>query len=1308
MNRRTALIAAAITVANAAALHAETYFKEDFTNYGDKAPGVIAEGTDVINDPIHGGGGRLAVNVENDSDIFLSPIPLPAGKPFDLFFAFDPSGTNAEVSVVFSDKNGKSESLPFTGFERGKSTFAAKVAGGEIKLFRRNFTNLWAEVSKGKCPSDAAYLNFRAKAGSSFVLTDIEIRSPGPLPETPALDQFPAIESITRGLGAEFPASDASPLDILGKSISFTPGSTGVCATIELTWDTGFKQSHIVSVGSTEHSSPIRSYPMPQLGLKPGEKWHGRDAVIDFGKNGALARQHVRPSLIPYSNYRILHEKGVDVVRDWDLLPPASRHLVTFELRTREDGTVEVWVDGSFLNTVKPPKPARKDDAPPKTISAATITLNEGIRYRFNEIREDFLELWANPKAKAFAASAPDSADVAIAHSAMRGYSLDADGYNSRQAGLGYPGEVHFRLPAAPYARAVIDFVLDDADGKVPFLAVRMAKYNLRYGIGGTRIEDTDIDFTKGIPEGLEIVGEITRDGRKFPVYRTSVELPTGRSLELASGDFIDLDFLGPKDIRFQQLDYSKHPRSDVSSAFNLISVKLEKLNVLPEVVQTAPGNIFTEDEKIRKTSIRLTALTDGAKGTVQFGDEKPIAYSFAAKGETNTFDFVFSDAEIGFYDLPVRITDASGLAITHPARYCVTPSEGRLTPPQESPYATWWFIGTHGSPKEWDISGPVLRKAGIAKVDTRSATTNELQKYQVAHLGRIFALGMGAFDGATGQFKPGKVKRDGQMVEISGEEVFVDNIEKQMKAVDFTDHIMIWHESAPHCGIPQELLAMAAPTNDVTREKLTAAYINECGRIIRKHFPGLSIKIGNSGASIGAVAVPMRGGAKAEYYDCVGQESVSQTILPERFIDCAIQGQIVTKAIARKLSGKDIATDGCYEFIYRPERDLGYRGEDLQAEYHARDILISLMNNYKLISPGLLFDCDNAYTATVWGPSGILLRAPYTYPKKAYLAYAVATKVLDGVEFVRQIPTDSTTVYAAEFKRRDGKTATTLWCARGEASFDIEGGGELWTMYGKRSQLGAKAAVQCGTAPVYVISEKPLASLKMTGRAFAEDTSFAARAEDVTEFSADNLTVSPNLRFETKHNNFLPILKPGVFTVKDVEDETEGKCIEVTLDTSVNGDKITDFISEYTTLTLKEPVAIKGEPDLLGLRVKGNSNWGQLRFEIEDAEGEVFSGFSTGKSWGCDVYDWPGYTAVNFDGWNDIYQYTDENRANLSISPGPRDEQWVSGGGNKKIDFPVRLRAIHVVMNRSKVNILGFEPSAPSIRIKKAWALQK
>ena len=332
----------------------------------------------------------------------------------------------------------------------------------------------------------------------------------------------------------------------------------------------------------------------------------------------------------------------------------------------------------------------------------------------------------------------------------------------------------------------------------------------------------------------------------------------------------------------------------------------------------------------------------------------------------------------------------------------------------------------------------------------------------------------------------------------------------------------------------------------------------------------------------------------------------------------------------------------------------------------------------------------------------------PYAYPKRAYVAYGVLTSVLDGVTFSRQLPTGSTTAYALEFRRGDGKYAYALWTARGEADFTVEAGapGTVTTMFGIESPLAqGRSTIPGGTSPFYVVSDKPLSSVSLTGRAFPDDEAVArhpdtARLPALPEVAGASLDPDPAVA--TSHHRFLPILRPGPFTLATVDDPEKGKCWEVTLAPSTNG-PVSKYVTEYTTLRFDKPVAVPGDPAVLGVWVKGNSNWGRVRFEIEDADGEVFRNQSTGSGWGCDVLDWPGNLAVGFDGWS--FVYTTLHRATdafVAVSPGGLDEQWVSCGGDRVMRPPFKLRAITVEMNRTKLNLLGFEPTdPPSIRIR-------
>ena len=47
-----------------------------------------------------------------------------------------------------------------------------------------------------------------------------------------------------------------------------------------------------------------------------------------------------------------------------------------------------------------------------------------------------------------------------------------------------------------------------------------------------------------------------------------------------------------------------------------------------------------------------------------------------------------------------------------------------------------------------------------------------------------------------------------------------------------------------------------------------------------------------------------------------------------------------------------------------------------------------------------------------------------------------------------------------------------------------------------------------------------------------------------------------------------------------------------------------------------------------IGVWVKGNSGWGEIMWEMQDAKGATY--LSQG------IYmDWPGNISINFDGWN-------------------------------------------------------------------------
>ncbi len=1384
-------------------------WKENFRNYNDKAPGISTPSVSIGNDPIWVVAAEMNFNdnstPEQTVKIYDRDVAVPGLKDVTLAFSYKirnaivPVAEKKEIKdkhgrltqkavkavagepksftlmlngsipiVIASDSvtvSGKKYAIPFLANHKWEK-FAISLKNGKLTVYSGLDRKL-QQVAQVPFSAPLTAVNFYGKSGNAFSITDIVLEENGTvlLNETAAARHFADFRSLTQ--------------KISGKPVSapvLTAGDAGIQLVLnehkkpvkmKLVWSNGAKEEYeIASADETEQLI------VPLLGKQKHERVELADAKINVGR---LATQHVRPKLRRYRSSYDAVPLYTDIIRDWNTLPPASKHVLDIRYTENADNSAVLYLDGSYAVTLKRiadekaeaalkkeigaigrevwternknknEKAAlaaqKRQDAVKAKLEALPLAKLKSISFEGNGTAQFAakpqtrsygkyipLDLAANPKAKTFAdakvslapgmkeiggipyqiAAAMDSGDVALSKEGKGNWALEVDEYLSRAPVDGFPGEVHFRLPAAPYSTAHIICAVDPDPAKDVFLTTRIGRHT-ENGTGGNMIADTVLN---GLPENAEKVGTLTtKDGKTIPLYRISIPLNTGRVVDLTLGDYLDFEFLGKGEENLQQIDERMKPDPNSNSAFNIFAVTLEKAPAAMEIKQFSPGNVFTEDEKAA-TAVILHAEENNVKGTLQwsakdaegntvpgFAGEK--SFRMAKAGDKQEIVIPLK-AGVGYYDLDMVMTANGKEVFRHPARFAILGKDTRKAARNESPYATWWF-NAHGSPGEAEIGGPIMQKAGIRKCSWVFPSEEMVEKYNIINTGNLMCPGLRTFDIATGKFKSQKVNGK----EVSGEEWFVAEIKKQMKPWGYYDHILIWHESAPGYGIPEELLNM--PLTDsikeqIEKDKRYAVYLNECGRLLKKHFPNLRIQIGNSSASVGAATRPLRAGADPKYYDAMGMETPAQSIVPERLTEVGLQGMKITEDIAQVLAKRYVPLNGSWEFAYRADRDIG---EQKQAEWHMRDVLICLANNFTLISPGILFDCKNAYYNGLWGGAGILHRGPYVYPKRAYVAYAALTKVLDQVKFVRQIDTGSTTVYAMEYKRADGKFVTALWASRGNADFALELSDKsvlVTDLYGREKTVKNNngVTVKGGSAPVYVTTEKPVKGVKIAGRSFPEEEARAAKGTVACAFDNAELLakVQPDDVFTTQHNKFMPILRPGKFSVQTVQDPEKGSAIQVKLDTASDPYK-SKYITEYTTLELKEPKALAGEPAAIGVWVKGNSNWGQIRFTIEDAKGELFYNQTTGSSWGCDVQDWSGELAVNFDGWCFVGTHLRPNKLFTTNSPGPVSDQWVSGGGDRKIDYPVKVRAVTVGMNRMKLNLLDWTPADPVILLK-------
>ena len=1331
---------------------AETLFQENFQNYGNDVPGMHKDmGTFIFTEECWQWRTYLDVTPPRDGLLYAKAIPLAKDGDFLFRYSFRQTGA---FSLVFTAP-GKSKSVRIASNEvagfpvaaadnRQWLELAVKLAGAKASVHYapRRLYGLLGEIDLGFVPTE---VNFALEKGSAISLVDLVSRTSEPLPDRrcgSAEGIYPSFASLSQPIAGAKVANGGEIVDLMPPAsgrvvLRFVPGN----ATNALSKLVFGKREVKISVA-----------PSPDKG------WHGEtlpDAVLKLGSGYSARTIFVRPSFDLWRAGRDNYgDDQTDVIRDWNELPSASAHPFSLAFERSRRG-VDFYVDGSYADTLSEADAEKIAFVPAKGVPYAVETRFASV----DSARFVAVDLASRPRAKAFAeatlggglksglaefggvpidvAKPLDSQDAGLVRRGHGTTGIDEDRYTRRTAWYGNPGDQLIRLPAAQYARAHVLFALDPDPKKEKVVTIRLRDAHCD---GANMMADTKLDFTDGVPASARKVGEVVKGGVACPVYLCAVDLNLGPVFDLAldrhntyqaqpwmkqscGALYLELLCRGWRNV--QQLDYSFLPDPQAKSAFSFFGITLETPPVEMDFVHAQVGNVFCDGETNRVTGMTLAATRRDARGTLAWtardSDGKEVfrgerTFALAAVGDREEVTVDLSGVERrGFYTLTYELRDERGRKwFDHEARFALLPPMKRDVPREDCPYATWWWGGVHGtSPAEHVRLAPLLQKIGFRRAGMNPKT---FDAYDLRPKGCIYAPGEDFVDYQTGRAKD--------------EEKFRLHVQKQIDDLGGFKpaHLMVWHESGPRGGIPEEVLGLPVP-EATEMEKRKAAYINEIGRLMRKHFPDVKIQIGNSVCSIGSVYHPMRGGANPDYYDFIGIENPTQTVIPERLTECGFIGKRVGEDVGAYYAGRKVRSNGTYEFIYRTEANLGV---EQCAAWYVRDMLVALMADNPLIAPSGINDVRSCYYNTYWGQNEMTVRAPLSYPKLMLPAFATVTWVMDGVKFSRRFDTGSSTVYAVEFRRLDGRYATALWCSRGEAGLTVDADGAVpllsrlfgcdagaaVDMFGNETPLPiGESAVTAGEKPVYLVTDRPLRAVTATGaRTFARDLRITADADVHPLPKAADCALVPDPDVASVNHDTLPILVPGKFALRDAADADGRPVLELALDRSFTpplfGHAMTNvspYVTEYTTVRFREPIALAGDPAVIGAEVEGDSNWGQLQFEVEDAKGEVFRNLpNTIACWGCNILDWTGHLCVNFDGWGRCWSPVRETPLVEDRNPGIPEMQWVSSGGDKTMDYPVKVRAITVGVNRTKFDLSDFLPSAGVIRLRGVFGAAK
>jgi hypothetical protein len=927
------------------------------------------------------------------------------------------------------------------------------------------------------------------------------------------------------------------------------------------------------------------------------------------------------------------------------------------------------------------------------------------------------------------------SVDVGVVRECKGSWALECDEHLSRTALDGMPETAHFSVPQACYTRAWVLCAVDPDPERDPILTARLTRFATSGR--GDAISDTTLQLPRAgetPPPDVESAGKdrhhndlrsgVRKDltgcgaGSLFPqapvtpvgsvryqkngaaidvpLLLVEFQLQPGEILDLLSMDedpraslmrsaYLDFEFLGKLDGVSAQWDRRHKPDKRSTSAVHVFGVTLERSPVSLRLDSSQPGNIFHNDQRPEMAAV-LTAdwpcevqfrwkIQDVAGSVIREGSEPR---TFAAAGEQQTVRLPLQLDTLGWYGIELALHDDRDRPLLAHSAACALLGQDTRRAGYDSPYGTWWFAGAHYGAGDKEIAGPMLFKAGLRK------TTFGWCDYSEAD--------MAPWKITLNQLGWGLAPRDMTDPQKAYDEAEV-RVREMRARFPHCRSANLFHESYAHY-IPPELLDERPDEDEAAARdgRLLVELGQFAARFYRERFPDVELLVGNTSSSASILATLLRHGFDPQYIDAIGVEAVGQTGMPELLWEGSTQGIWLAREVARKF-GHDLPVTGCFEFTARTERNLG---PQRQAEWIVRDMLLCHAYRFRHINPAILHDAGNAYHNTLWGAGGLCRRHPLLYPKPAYVAVATLTKVLDQVQPPRRVATGSTTVYALEFPRADGQRVYVLWTACGEATlrlgFSQPIAPTLVGFYGQPSPLVCEqgmAKVRCGTAPVYVIAPIRCDAIEVDQRRFAPPPD-SFRVIDPLNDLAQWSTAEGESRLAQPTARGLPIRVPGEVALTRVDDDQRGPCLQLELRRQGT---LPDIVGEYTRLKRVPSEPVMGQPTAVGVWVRGDSGWGKVIFEIEDAAGALW--LSEGV-W----HDWPGDLAICHDGWRFMSFPLDGKMPVRNISPGAR---WTSTSPTRKssIQFPIKLAGLSVVLNRKALDLTEMHETAGVLRFR-------
>lgn len=744
------------------------------------------------------------------------------------------------------------------------------------------------------------------------------------------------------------------------------------------------------------------------------------------------------------------------------------------------------------------------------------------------------------------------------------------------------------------------------------------------------------------------------------------------------------------------------------ASGVRIAAITLEKSPLQFEWKAGTEGSLFEAPERpnftARLTNIsgkeqifKLEILVDGKKVQTLEGT--------VAAGATAERRIEFREVPLGHHTLEVAVSNAGGKLFSRNTFFGSLPADTRKYR-DESPLGTWDFGGAHFTSNDFELNGALYRKLGF-RYGLFDATP-ELRKKLGILRGNEYAI-----HGTP-----------------SGRKA-LEGFEKLLKThPDALRTILVFHEdslSGPHVTRVPDLFhdLPAYELNAEEKEKFDkmVTTATDVAEVIRAKYPDVKFSLGNGPLALREEFY--RNKFPSESFDFAGNEAGSFGRPPETQPPDSVANNAslwMDRQLLDAYGYSDKAINQCFEITY-PGTNPGNLSYQTQADYFVRHILHSMAWRIPQIRVGGIMDVGNSYYFSNWGSSSFFTARPRIEPKPSAVAVATLSTALDGATYDGFVETESESAYLLRFRKKDGSQVLPHWVVRGTRDFRVKLDGLLPQTLRLIAGNGASNDVRANDGAVtFSVSPTPgylelppgvtVASVSLGQPKHAVKPSGTVTELDSLS-SLEGWEVGGTRNPELETYNPLTPRRKGRFLFEPLKEfEGEKNVLQVTPQ-PIEGGKPT--MPMYAELNAKKEIILPGEPAEIGLWVNGNSAWGRIIFELEDATGQRWTSIGApSKEGSAGTYgigpgstrqtnasaDWNtddsfGLSRINFDGWRYVGfplpgQYPGEG----VHWPANAFWKWTSDG---VVHYPLKLRKLIVELPEKTLYLTRFEAAKRS-----------